>query len=121
MQQVISTRDIRSMPGTYLHKRGVLSSFFEWCSGQEKNRFFWLGVSLMGSIATALPLTLLAIVFGANNEFALWIIACAVNVPVLIINLAAQPVKYSLIVMFTAWIVDLLIITYCGAVFFGLF
>jgi len=121
MQQAISTKDIRSMSNSYSHKRGVLSSFLEWCSGQEKNRFLWLGVSLMGSIATALPLTLLAIVFGANNEFALWVIACAANVPVLIINLAAQPVKYSLIVMFTAWIVDLLIIAYCAAVFFGLF
>jgi hypothetical protein len=47
----------------------------------------------MGHIGMVLPLTLLSILFLANNNFALWIVVLCANVPVLALNLAAQPPK----------------------------
>ena len=119
MQQAISTQDMHAMHNVYSTKEGLIDRFIVWCNKQEENRFLWLGIALMGSVCTVLPLTLLAIVFGADNNFTLWIIACIINVPVLILNLAVQPTKFILPVMFFAWLADVLIIAYCGAVFFN--
>ena len=64
-----------------------------------------------------LPVTLLAILFLANNNFNLWIIACAVNVPVLALNLAAQPPKVTLPTMFISLLLDTAIIISCVGMF----
>jgi hypothetical protein len=117
MQQVISTQefhviDHRSYPaGTLV--TGFIRKFFAWCSLQEKNWFLWLGIALMAGIGTVLPLTLFAIVCGADNNFTLWVIVCVINVPVLIVNLAGQPTKVKLPVLFFAWFIDAIIIAYC--------
>lgn len=84
---------------------------------QEGSRLFWMGLALLGGIGTIVPLTLLAVVFFADNNFALWVIVCAINVPVLILNLAAQPTKVTLPVLFFAWAINALIIVYSIAVF----
>ena len=65
-----------------------------------------------------LPLTLLSIIFFGGNNFTLWIIACAVNVPVLALNLAAQPPKVTLPVMFVSLFANLVIIAVSVAMFF---
>jgi hypothetical protein len=121
MQQVISTQDIRTMQANaFVSKEGLLKTFLKWCDRQQQNRLLWLGIAVLGGIATVLPITLLAVVFLANNSFTLWAIACTLNVPVLIVNLADQPTKIALPVLFSVWFIDAVIILYCVAVFFQL-
>ena len=91
-------------------KTSYLNQFISWCDAQEQKRFLWLGISLMGSIGAILPLTLFAIIMGAGNNFSLWVIACIVNVPVLVFNLAVQPTKIILPVVFISWLADAIII-----------
>jgi hypothetical protein len=117
MQQVISPPNIHSFRHEALLRRSVtkdstISRFFEWCNTQEKSRLFWLAIALLGGIGTVLPITLLAVVFFAGNNFNLWIITCVINVPILILNLAVQPAKVTLPVLFFAWFIDVLIIGY---------
>jgi len=92
--------------------------FLQWCNKQEKNRFLWLAISLFGHIGMVLPLTLLSILFFGGNNFSLWIIACAINVPVLALNLAAQPPKVTLPVMCISLFANLAVIAWCVAMFF---
>src|ERR1051326_7951525 len=94
-------------------KAGFFKRFFNWCSRQEEYRFLWLGISLFGLIGMVLPLTLLAILFFGGNNFTLWIIACAANVPVLALNLAAQPPKVTLPALFISLIVDVVMVAAC--------
>ena len=123
MQHVISSQNIRTIDllrgATKRTHVTLLSRFITWLNTQEENRLLWLGIALMGGIGTVLPITLMAVVFGAHNDFTLWIIACATNVPVLIMNLAAQPPKITIPVLFCAWLVDAIIICYCVFTFFA--
>ena len=89
---------------------GIITRLMTWCHLQESSRLLWLGISLMASIGAILPLTLFAIIIGAGNNFYLWVIACVVNVPVLILNLAVQPTKLILPVLFFSWVIDAIII-----------
>ena len=91
-------------------KTSIAKKFFAWCAAQEDNRFLWIAVSFFGVIGMALPLTAAAILFAGGNKEILWIIACAFNVPVLILNLAAQPAKIVLPVLSLAVLVDVCII-----------
>ena len=123
MQQVISTQDVHLSnrnayeTSSYL-TTGMIHKFINWCDMQETNRFLWLGVALMAGIGTVLPLTLSAIVFIGGNSLLLWIMALVFNVPVLIVNLAAQPTKLTLPVLFSAWVVNAFIIIYSLVNFF---
>jgi hypothetical protein len=118
MQQAISTQQFqvighKSYRANALVTTGFITKFLAWCNLQEKNWFLWLGIALMVSIGTVVPLTLFAIICGANNDFTLWVIVCVTNVPVLVVNLAGQPTKVKLPVLFFAWFVDAIIIAYC--------
>ena len=124
MEQTISSNTVQNVfaPQTYpvgiTKKPNVLKRFFRWCNEQEKYRFLWLGISLFGHIGMVLPLTLLSILFVAGNNFNLWIIACAVNVPVLALNLAAQPPRVTLPVMFMSLLANIVIIAWSAAMSF---
>lgn len=98
-------------------RTGLITKFSLWLKNQEKNRLFWLGIAILGGIGTVLPLTLLAVVFFAGNSFTLWVLACVINVPVLILNLAAQPPRITLPVLFFAWTLDAIIIAYSLFIF----
>lgn len=91
----------------------VFQNFMAWCNKQEDSWLLWLGVAILGGIATVLPIKLLAVVFLAQNDFTLWTITCFVNVFILIVNLAAQPQKIALPVLFFVWSIDASIIFYC--------
>jgi hypothetical protein len=122
MQQVISSQNLRTIDiirSTRRTRVSLLSKFITWLNAQEQYRLFWLGIALMGGIGTVLPLTLIAVVFGTHNDFTLWIIACAINVPVLILNLAAQPPKITVPVLLFAWLVDAAIIVYSAITYFA--
>jgi hypothetical protein len=99
--------------------QSLYHKFFTWCNLQEENRFLWIGISIFGGIGTIVPITLLAIIFGANNDFMLWAITCSVNIPILIVNLSLQPLKIILPVLFGAWIINEAIIIYSIALFFS--
>ena len=100
-------------------RENVIKRFTSWINSQEENRFLWLGVALMAGIGAILPLTLLAIVFFANNSFTLWVITLAINVPVLITNLSAQPVKVTLPILLSSWVINAAIIAYSVTVYFA--
>ena len=123
MQHLISTQSI-SLADKNSYNAGssftatLVNKFITWCHVQEKNRFFWLGIALMGGIGTVLPLTLCAVVFIGGNDIIFWVMACVVNVPILVLNLAALPTKITLPVLFIAWAIDILIIAYCVLHFF---
>ncbi len=122
MQHVISTHKIHlagnnSYTATAKQTLG-LNQFITWCELQQGNSFFWLGISFMAGIGAVLPLTLCGIVFFGGNWLALWRIACVSNVPVLVVNLALQSTKITLPVLFSAWIIDVMIICYCLVHFF---
>ncbi len=123
MQQIISSANIQTTfaPNVYAQTReakaGFFSKFIDWCNQQEEKRFLWLAISLFGNIGMVLPVTLLSILFFADNNFTLWIVACAVNVPVLALNLAAQPPKVTLPTMFISLLIDAVIIILCIGMF----
>ena len=96
----------------------VISRFFEWCEKQESNRFLWLGLTFFAQIGLTVPLTAYSILFFGGNNFLLCIILCAVNVPVLVLNLAALPAKTTLPVLFFAWLAQAILILFCVSGFF---
>lgn len=122
MQQTISPRsfdNILTSPAYSEKKSRVnrLRKFIDWCDQQEKNRLLWVGIAIMGHIGMIVPLTLLAVLFLADNNFTLWIIALAVNMPVLAFNLAAQPPKITIPVMVTSLLVNVAIIVASAVMF----
>jgi len=97
-------------------KTGVFSKFLSWCETQESNRFLWLALAFFLQIGMAVPVTAVSIVFFGGNSLFLWIILAAVNVPTLVLNLAAMPTKTTLPFLFFAWLVEISIILYCLSV-----
>ena len=115
MQQIISHRSFENLltPSIYVEREPHVSSirrFIAWCEHEEENRLLWLGIAIIGLIGTVVPLTLLSVLFLAGNNFTLWIIVLTVNMPVLALNLAAQPPKITIPVMAGALIIDILVI-----------
>lgn len=115
MQQTISQvsfENVATSPAYIEKKPGVnrLGRFISWCDQQEKNRLLWLGIGIMGHIGMVVPLTLFAILFLANNNFGLWVAVLCANMPVLALNLAAQPPRVTIPVMVTSLIINIGII-----------
>lgn len=122
MQQATSLENVQqykanSIVKNYSSKTGAIEKYMNWAQSQEKNSFVWLAVAILGTIGAVLPLTLYAVI-NCGNNFTLWIITCSVNVPVLALNLAAQPPKVTLPFLFFAWLTDFAIIAYCVVTFF---
>src|SRR3954469_10258556 len=121
MQHVISTAEVKNFVAASQRanvknvQANVFSKLINWCEGQESSRMLWLVMAFLLQIGMALPCTLTAILFWGNNSFPLWVFACVINVPVLAINLAAQPTKITIPALFVAWTVDLMIILYCAS------
>ena len=104
MQTVISNSNIAELinsdlyhvPAASKRNSGVLHRFMAWCEGQEENRILWMVLAYLGQIGLALPCAMAAIIFLGGNNFNLIMLVCLINVPVLAINLAAQPTKITL-------------------------
>jgi hypothetical protein len=116
MQQTISTNSLTGIQQqrfqlAQARKLSLLTRFINWCDLQESNRFLWLGMAFMGSIGMVLPLTLVTVLLTSQN-FILLAIAAIANVPVLAINLAAQPTKVTLPFLFSAWLINFSVIVY---------
>jgi len=87
----------------------LLSRFFSWCIGQEKNRLLWLGLilALHGCIIT--PLTVMAVLLAGTN-FALFVLAIVAMGLSLVTNLAAMPTKITIPVFALSIMVDLVVV-----------
>ena len=92
----------------------VFSKFIDWCNGQEKNRFGWLGAILAIHGCVLTPITLFAIVFSGTN-FIFYIAALVAMAIALVTNLAAMPTKITIPVFFVSVIIDVVIIALCFA------
>jgi hypothetical protein len=122
MQQTISSESfgniLISPAYVEMQPRGNrLRKFINWCDQQEENRLLWLGIGIMGHIGMVLPLTLLAVLFLANNNFALWVGVLCANMPVLALNLAAQPPKVTIPVMLTSLVINIVVIVLSAVIF----
>jgi hypothetical protein len=95
------------------HEKNVFTKFLTWCGAQESNRFLWLAVSFFASVGLTLPLTAYCIVFFGGNNLLLWMLVGAVNVPVMVLNLAALPTKTTLPFLFLGWLTQAVVIMYC--------
>jgi hypothetical protein len=114
MEYILSNQNVQSLSSTYSHKKeNYLTRFLTWCKAQETDRFLWLGLTFFAQIGLAVPVTACAIIFLGGNSYLLWIIMLAVNVPTLVLNLAALPTKVTLPFLFFAWFTELVIILYC--------
>ena len=103
-----------SLQSVYSHKHSnIATRFLNWCEAQESNRFLWLALSFFLQIGMILPLTAYSIIFFGGNSFLLWIIVCTVNIPTLVLNLAALPTKTTLPFLFFAWFTEAVVILYC--------
>ena len=97
------------------HEDNIFTKFITWCAAQESNRFLWLAVSFFAQVGLTLPLTAYCIVLFGDNNLLLWILIGAVNVPVMVVNLAALPTKTTLPFLFFGWLTQATIIMYCIA------
>lgn len=84
----------------------ILAKFINWCEGQEKNRFAWLGAALAGHGCVLTPLTIFAVV-SAGNSMALFMVALLAMAIVLITNLAALSTKITIPVFVLSILIDL--------------
>lgn len=119
MQYTLSNHNVQSLSrtrGYAQNKENLLSRFLNWCKAQETNKFFWLALTFFGQIGLVLPVAACSIVFFGGNNFLLWIIILVVNVPTLVLNLAALPTKITLPFLFFAWFTELVIILYCAGI-----
>lgn len=118
MQYTLSNQKPALIARTDIHtirRESFLTRFLRWCNSQETNRFLWLGVTFFGQIGLALPVAAFSILFFGDNNFLLWIIICVVNLPTLVLNLAALPTKITLPFLFFAWLTEAAVVLYCVA------
>lgn len=111
-----------SIPTSYKITTGkptAFSRFINWCEGQEKNRFVWLGLALAGHGCALTPITLFAIILSGNFIF-FWIMAIVAMMTALVTNLAAMPTKYTIPAFLLSIVMDLAIIISCLAMGFNL-
>jgi len=95
------------------HEENIFAKFLTWCDAQKTNHFLWLALTFFAQIGLTLPVTAVFIIFFGGNNLLLWIIMAAVNIPVLVSNLAALTTKTTLPFLFFGWFTQAIIIIYC--------
>ena len=88
----------------------IIKTSLAWCEAQQESRLLWMGLAFLGLTIFAIPCIAMSYWLLGINNFNLWIITFVVNVPVLAINLAAQPTKVTLPALFFSWAINLTII-----------
>mgnify|MGYP003575321240 CR=1 FL=1 len=101
------------------NKTSVFNRFINWCEGQQKNRFIWLGLALAGHGCALTPITLFAVILSGNLIF-FWIMAIVAMMTALVTNLAALPTKYTIPAFLFSIVMDLVIIISCLAMGFNM-
>ena len=95
-------------------KSSIITRFFTWSKGQEKNRLLWLSIALAGHGCVFTILTMFAVLFSGNN-FIYWPFAIAAMAMNLVVNLAAMPTKITIPIFFFSLLIDAVIIALCAA------
>lgn len=90
-------------------KESILSRFINWADSQEKNRFGWVAAILAIHGCVLAPITVLVMVFAANNMLS-WGFVIGAMAIALISNLAAMPTKVTIPVFFLSVLIDLFVI-----------
>jgi hypothetical protein len=90
----------------------VFTRFFNWCAGQEKNRFTWLAAAIVGHGCALTPITLFTIILSGNHLF-FWIMAIVAMMTALVTNLAAMPTKYTIPAFLFSILIDITIMISC--------
>lgn len=88
---------------------GLLPKFTAWLNAQEEKRFLWAAISLFGH-GTFFTIITMATVILTGHALALIAITCFAMTAVLVVNLAALPVKYTVSVFLLSLLVDMLVI-----------
>ncbi|HMO62237.1 MAG TPA: hypothetical protein PKC39_02300 [Ferruginibacter sp.] len=83
--------------------------FVAWADTQEERRFFWAAISLAGH-GTFFTIATMATVILTGNVFGLLAAALFPMVLVVIVNLAALPIRYVIPAFILSLIADLVII-----------
>jgi hypothetical protein len=90
----------------------IWKKFISWAEAQDKNRFLWLSLAIIGHGCVLTIMTMLAIIFSGNN-FIFWPFAIAAMTAAVVSNLAALPTKITIPVFFFSILIDLIIIVNC--------
>jgi len=104
------THEALSQHYVYTEKKAAGKSlwqqFISYAEAQEKNRFWWLALGILGH-GTIFTILTLFIVTMLGNIFALYVIGCCAMVMAVVVNLAAQPTRYTVPVFFLSVLIDL--------------
>ena len=104
-----------SFPSEYVQypaqvrRQKTISRFLTWLNQEEKNRIAWVGIGITAMAAVFFPLTMSAILFN-GAAFSLIIGAMFSLALVVITNLAALPVKYTIPAFFLGISIDIVLI-----------
>lgn len=92
--------------------------FISYAAQQERRRFLWLAISLLGH-ATFFTIGTLIVVLATGNEFYLLTASCLTMALVLAVNLAALPTKYTIPIFFFSLLADIIIMATAVALWFN--
>jgi len=73
----------------------LFPQFFKWCSGQEKNRIMWTGISLAVHGCFITPVTMMAVMLSGVPVALLALTVLSVFIT-LVVNLAALPTRIAI-------------------------
>ena len=97
----------------------VFKKFISWCTGQDANRYGWLGAALVAHGCVLTPFTMFAIVLSGNN-IVFWLCAIVAMMATLVVNLAALPTKYTIPVFLFSILIDVTLIIACASAGFNI-
>ena len=87
----------------------VFTSLLEWINKEEKNRIAWVGISITAMSAIFFPVTMSAILF--NGAIFSLIMGAMISLAIVVItNLAALPVKYTIPAFMLGILIDVVLI-----------
>lgn len=102
-------------PSEYSHyqiqtqRKTAVSRFLTWLNQEEKNRIAWVGIGITAMSAVFFPLTMAAILF--NGAVFKLIIGAMISLALVVItNLAALPVKYTIPAFILGVSIDIVLI-----------
>jgi hypothetical protein len=80
-------------------RENIFQKFFDWCAGQDENRYAWLAIALFGHGCILAPVTLL-VSFMAGVHIVLFAVVIASMTASVVVNLAAMPTRVTIPVFF---------------------
>jgi hypothetical protein len=108
MQAVSYLSDYKSLPAKRV-RNNVYTRLLGWLAKEEKNRIAWVGISITTMAAVFFPVTMSAILF--NGAIFSLIMGAMISLAIVVItNLAALPVKYTIPALVLGILMDIVLI-----------